>query len=242
MSSMRADHPSRVSRFAAAFVASWHSPQTLISSLFPGPSGRPSGGRDGIVPCLAAAANTTVVHRIRKLVAKRTALVSPVDPCGCKPEYCGGMSTGPSSRYALALLISTALFCGVQAQGVPPGGQTGGRQGGGRGNAPVAYDDYTGYTKLWDGATFTNWEGETDVWSIQDGMIHADTTKTPGQHHIYYTGPGAVMRDFDLKVEVKISAAGANGGIQYRSRLLHPAHGGSIADPLGGLFLLTSRQ
>ena len=72
-----------------------------------------------------------------------------------------------------------------------------------------------------------------DVWSIVDGMLHADTTKTPGQHHIHYTGPGAVMRDFTLKVEVKLSATGANGGIQYRSRLLHPAHGGSIADPLG---------
>ena len=142
------------------------------------------------------------------------------------------MSTASSYRCALALVISAALFCGVQAQGVPPG-QAGGRLGGGRGNAPVAYDDYSGYTKLWDGATFTNWEGETDVWSIQDGTIHADTTKTPGQHHIHYTGPGAVMRDFDLKVEVKISATGANGGIQYRSRLLHAAHGGSIQDPLG---------
>src|SRR6185503_15653307 len=27
--------------------------------------------------------------------------------------------------------------------------------------------------------------------------------------------------------------SGANGGIQYRSRLLHAAHGGSVADPLG---------
>ena len=118
-------------------------------------------------------------------------------------------------------LIPAVLFCAVHAQG-------------GRGTAPpVAYDDYTGYTKLWDGATFTNWEGETDVWSIVEGAIHADTTKTPGQHHIHYTGPGAVMRDFDLKVEVKISAAGANGGIQYRSRLLHASHGGSIQDPLG---------
>jgi hypothetical protein len=35
------------------------------------------------------------------------------------------------------------------------------------------------------------------------------------------------MRDFTL------SASGANGGIQYRSRLMHPTHGGSITDPLG---------
>jgi hypothetical protein len=105
---------------------------------------------------------------------------------------------------------------------------------GARTPAPVApYDDYTGFTKLWDGATFTHWDGESDVWSIADGALHADTTKTPGQHHIRYTGPGAVMRDFDLKVEVKLSATGANGGVQYRSRLLHPSHGGTIGDPLG---------
>ena len=97
----------------------------------------------------------------------------------------------------------------------------------------MPYDDYTGFTKLWDGATFTNWDGESDVWTIEDGTLHADTTKTPGQHHIHYIGPGAVMKDFDLKVEFKISASGANGGIQYRSRLLHVAHGGSIQDPLG---------
>src|SRR5439155_3616931 len=112
--------------------------------------------------------------------------------------------------------------------------QGGGGRGPGRGSTPpVPYDDYMGFSKLWDGATFTNWNGETDVWSIEDGAIHADTTKTPGQHHIHYTGPGAIMRDFDLKVEVKLSATGANGGIQYRSRLLHASHGGSIRDPFG---------
>jgi hypothetical protein len=41
------------------------------------------------------------------------------------------------------------------------------------------------------------------------------------------------MGDFDLKVEFKISATGANGGIQYRSRLLMAPHKGSIANPLG---------
>lgn len=120
----------------------------------------------------------------------------------------------------------------------PQGGRGAGGGGGrgfgvGRAASPVPYDDYTGFTKLWNGATFKNWDGESDVWSIEDGMLHADTTKTPGQHHIHYIGPGAVMKDFDLKVEFRISAEGANGGIQYRSRLLHAAHGGSIADPLG---------
>ena len=71
------------------------------------------------------------------------------------------------------------------------------------------------------------------MWSIDNGAIHADTTKTPGQHHVHYKGPGAVMRDFDFKVEMRMSAEGANGGIQYRSRLLHASRGGSIENPLG---------
>jgi hypothetical protein len=145
---------------------------------------------------------------------------------------------------AATLLAVVATPRVVHVQGAPPGqeppsgGQAPGGGGGGRGGfgAPTTqtrYDDYTGFTKIFDEKTFTNWSGEMDVWSIVDGMLHADTTKTPGQHHIHYTGPGAVMRDFTLKVEVKLSATGANGGIQYRSRLLHPAHGGSIAEPLG---------
>ena len=151
-------------------------------------------------------------------------------------------------RSAVLIAAATLLFVGVAprvvgAQGATPpaaGGQgpgRGGRGGGGGGFAPpttpTRYDDYTGFTKIFDEKTFTNWNGEMDVWSIVDGLLHADTTKTPGQHHLHYTGPGAVMRDFTLKVEVKLSATGANGGIQYRSRLLHPAHGGSVADPLG---------
>lgn len=131
---------------------------------------------------------------------------------------------------SLALVMSAAL---VSVQGGAPS-QAGGQGGGvGNGATPVAYGDYTGFASLWDGKSLNGWEGESDVWSIDNGAIHADTVKTPGQHHLHYVGPGAVMRDFDLKVEFKISATGANGGIQYRSRMLYAPHSGSIQDPLG---------
>ena len=145
-----------------------------------------------------------------------------------------GFRQGKLSRLALTLVAAGFLLAGIRSTAEQGGARQGGGRGSGRGaTPPVPYDDYTGFSKLWDGATFTNWNGETDVWSIDAGAIHADTTKTAGQHHIHYTGPGAIMRDFDLKVEVKLSAAGANGGIQYRGRLLHTAHGGSIQNPLG---------
>ena len=144
------------------------------------------------------------------------------------------------------LACTFVLFAATIAwtQGAPPSQTSAGSRGGesgrggaggalGRGVTPVRYDDYTGFTSLWDGRTLTGWDGESDVWSIESGAIHADTTKTPGQHHLHYVGPGALMRDFDLKVEFKISATGANGGIQYRSRLLYAPHNGSIENPLG---------
>jgi 3-keto-disaccharide hydrolase len=138
-------------------------------------------------------------------------------------------------RLIVLTIVITSVLAPLGGRGQDGRGQGGRGQGGGlgRGAQPVAYDDYTGYVKLWDGQTFNGWEGETDVWSIDNGAIHADTTKTPGQHHIHYIGSGAIMKDFDLKVEFRISEMGANGGIQYRSRLLHPAHGGSIENPLG---------
>lgn len=147
------------------------------------------------------------------------------------------------SRTAVTLLaggLAIGYLTTASAQQAPPAGgaaptAAGGGPGGGRRGGPVrpVYSDYTGFTKLWDGQTFNNWDGETDVWSIDHGAIHADTTKTPGQHHIHYVGPGAIMKNFDLRVEMKMSATGANGGIQYRSRLLGEPHNGSLQDPMG---------
>ena len=138
-----------------------------------------------------------------------------------------GLQTRRAVARGAALTLGAFSLTELLAQQPPAGG-------GGRGPQPITpYDDYTGFTKLWDGKSFNNWDGEMDVWSIEHDAVHADTTKTPGQHHLHYTGPGNIFGDFDLKVEMKMSALGANGGIQYRSRLLGPGHGGSLADPMG---------
>jgi len=137
-----------------------------------------------------------------------------------------------STHLRIAFAVMTVTLTLTDVHGAPPP-QAGGRGGVFAPITDVPYGDYTGYTSLWDGKTLSGWDGETDVWSIENDAIHADTTKTPGQHHLHYKGPGAVMRDFDLKVEFKISATGANGGIQYRSRLLMAPHKGSIDNPLG---------
>lgn len=120
--------------------------------------------------------------------------------------------------------------------------------GGGGLNAPggeMPYDDYTGFTKIFDGKTFTGWSGETDGWIIGDDALQMAVQRLPGQHHIHFTGlPGVspILKDFDFKVEMRVATPGNyNGGIQYRARLLNASHGpdrsiynpATIADPLG---------
>ena len=132
------------------------------------------------------------------------------------------------------------------------GGGGGGGRGGAIGNWETSYTNHTGFVSLFDG-TLKNWDGETDVWMINDGYIHSDNVNnSSGQHHIHYVGPGAVMRDFDLRVEFKIQ--GGNAGIHYRSRLLSAAHrqdnetlgangtrdaAAALADPMGKSFPAT---
>ena len=128
------------------------------------------------------------------------------------------------------------------------GGRGGGGGGGGRGGATVgtpesSFNDHTGFVSLFNGKDFTGWNGESDIWEIQDGTIFNDNSKHSGQHHVHYVGgpglPGPILGDFDLKLEFK-ATTGANAGVQYRSRLL-TGHGANrsisdpatMADPLG---------
>ena len=77
------------------------------------------------------------------------------------------------------MLGGTLVF--VQSVGVPPQGAPA-QSGRGGVFAPITdvpYGDYADYTSLRDGRTLNGWDGESDVWSIDNGAIHADTTKLP---------------------------------------------------------------
>lgn len=80
--------------------------------------------------------------------------------------------------------------------------------------------DKEGYVSLFDGKTFTGWQGDTAYWRIDSGMFigeeHPDKMLKANTFLIWRGGtPG----DFEFKAEYRISAGG-NSGVQYRSEEL----------------------
>src|SRR6185437_4105298 len=80
--------------------------------------------------------------------------------------------------------------------------------------SPMDFNDHTGYVSLFDGKDLKGWEGDPSVWSVKNGEIVGVSTKADPKHS-YLAYRGLVARDFDLKVEAKVTEGGGSG-IQYR--------------------------
>lgn len=83
---------------------------------------------------------------------------------------------------------------------------------------PVAAEE--GFTDLFNGKDLTGWDGNPELWSVEDGAI---TGKTKGPDHLAYNQfliwRGGVLKNFELRVKVKVTGDN-NSGIQYRSKEL----------------------
>jgi hypothetical protein len=115
-----------------------------------------------------------------------------------------------------------ALSFWVSAQQIPPAGK--GKGVGLRPSDPLDFNDHEGFTKIFDGSTLINWDGKPGVWRVEDGAIVGESTreKPAGNTFIIYTG--TEVKDFDLKLEVKLENSGS--GIQYRSSRRSQTAGG----------------
>lgn len=91
---------------------------------------------------------------------------------------------------------------------------------------PIDFDDHAGFVSIFDGKTLHDWDGNPDVWKVEDGAIVGVSTieKPSGNTFIVYHGEHA--KDFDLKLEIKVENGGGSG-IQYRSHTGFPPPGGT---------------
>jgi hypothetical protein len=75
--------------------------------------------------------------------------------------------------------------------------------------------------ELFDGKTLDGWEGNPDVWSVDDGAIIGRTkAEAPIANNTFLIWKGGELDDFRLELDYKID--GGNSGIQYRSKVLDP--------------------
>jgi len=73
-----------------------------------------------------------------------------------------------------------------------------------------------GWVKLFSGNRLNGWSGDPKHWSVKDGVLTGVTDGSLKMNQ-FLTWTGSTVRNFDLRVKVKIDSVG-NSGIQYRGQ------------------------
>jgi hypothetical protein len=85
--------------------------------------------------------------------------------------------------------------------------------------------------EIFNGRNLSGWEGDTEVWRVEDGAIVGQTKEGQLKNNEFLIWKGGDVGDFKLRLQYRID--GGNSGIQYRSKVLDPAKwivGGYQAD------------
>lgn len=84
---------------------------------------------------------------------------------------------------------------------------------------PVEGDE-PGFQPIFDGKTLNGWTGDPVYWRVEDGSLVGEITpETIVKRNTFIVWQGGTPRDFELKLEYRITEAG-NSGINYRSSML----------------------
>lgn len=104
--------------------------------------------------------------------------------------------------FILAALVMPSLTMAAVAQQVMP---------------TSGADDETGFESIFDGKTLDGWEGDPKYWRVEDGCLVGEVTPDAVlEQNTFIIWRGGTTGDFELKLDVRITAAG-NSGINYRS-------------------------
>jgi hypothetical protein len=82
---------------------------------------------------------------------------------------------------------------------------------------PVPAAEDSGYEMMFDGKSLAGWEGDPKYWRVEGGILIGEVTpETLLKTNSFLIWRAGAPKDFELKVEYRISALG-NSGINYRS-------------------------
>jgi len=86
---------------------------------------------------------------------------------------------------------------------------------------PIDFAEHAGFLPIFDGQTLKDWDGDPQTWRVEDGAIVGEATKENPRPNSYISYHGTEVKDFDLKLEMKVEYGGGSG-IQYRSSVGKP--------------------
>lgn len=85
--------------------------------------------------------------------------------------------------------------------------------------SPVEGDE-PGFVQIFDGKTLTGWDGDPKYWRVEQGALVGEITPhTVIRSNTFVIWRGGRPKDFELKLDYRISAGG-NSGINYRSEVV----------------------
>jgi len=133
---------------------------------------------------------------------------------------------------AIATAFATVIYSQTAGVTPAPGAAQGGGGAAGQAAQPQAqltydFDDHVGWKQVFDGRTLSGWDGNKNVWRVEDGAIVGESTV---EHPTIWNVNGAntgtswlilngKLKNFEFKTEVKLEGR-TNSGIFFRATRL----------------------
>jgi 3-keto-disaccharide hydrolase len=125
----------------------------------------------------------------------------------------GPAKAGPYSIFLVALALAIPLAAQQPAPYAPK-----------QSDRPEAVTgDEPGFQPIFDGKTLSRWEGNSTYWRAENGTLVGEITpSTVIKSNTFIIWRGGTPKDFELKLDYRITSAG-NSGINYRSSVVPDA-------------------
>ncbi len=125
-----------------------------------------------------------------------------------------GRGTALTAGTAVMMAIAVGILAAQQAPASPPYTPK-------QSDRPSALSgDEPGFAPIFDGKSLTGWDGNPTYWRAENGSLVGEITPaTVIKSNTFAIWRGGTPRDFELKLDYRITAAG-NSGINYRSSVV----------------------
>ena len=134
------------------------------------------------------------------------------------------VTAAPSVTWLAAIVCLLAAPAAAARQAPATSAQVPGA--GKPGSGAVTADNAAGFDAIFDGKTLKGWDGDAAFWRVADETIVGETTaERPLKANTFIVWRGGTTKDFELKLEYRISTTNpaGNSGVQFRSSLLPDA-------------------